>query len=219
VSVDDILRSYEFFDIWMEFDAIDHYLDLVETDLPSIIEVERKNITAQFNADDEEDQQTAGFLEDELDAGITTRFFEGGAYLAVWAAYERGLHKVAALLAKEKHVLIRPEDLKGPTLSAVRKYFDKVLGFSLHLDGTDWERIEMIYRLRNCLAHENGRLLSYSSQKAKDLERWIVAQGGAQVIDGYVVLTGTFVRATLKFLQGLVDDLTKRVQMALGGPA
>ena len=216
MSVDGILRSHEFFDISMEFSAIGHYLDLVEGNLPSITEVERKEIREHFSTDDDESEQIVDFLEYELDAGITTRFFEAGGCLAVWGAYERGLQKVAGILAEAKKIPLRPKDLKGSPRSA-KKYFDRVLGFSLHPDGTDWDRIGMIYCLRNCLAHENGRLLSYASERARKLEKWSSAQAGAQVVDGYVVLSCDFVRATLKFLQQLIDDLIRRVEKALEG--
>jgi hypothetical protein len=105
-SRDDFVRLQTHLGIW----ALDEYVQMLEKELPRLIEVERERIWRDVKAGDEEATYCAELAEQRLDEGITTRLLTGAAIVAIWATYELVVKRVAERMRASRNLAERIDD-------------------------------------------------------------------------------------------------------------
>ncbi len=194
---------------------LDQYVDLLETNLPAIVEADKKRIWENAAKEDDSDgvaSDVARHLEMLLEDGITTRFLASSAFVAIWASYEAAVRRFAQYLATKKGATDMPRR-NGTFVARARKYFSNVLGVPLHDAAADWDRLEELAKIRHAIAHANGRLEDIENAHDVALLKRLAASGrGIALVDEYLVLTVPFLRDSFTFLEALVVELQRRVE-------
>ena len=194
-------------DVW----SLDSYIQILEVELPRVIEQERKRLWKNVEPGDEQQIHYAEIAEYQLDEGITTRLLTGTALIATWATYESVVKRTAKRIQQSKNLRLKLRDIKGSFPESARIYFEDVLQFNLHPPGTDWNRLSIIYGLRNVLAHANGLLEDVPENDRKKIEEWVAAFDGLKIADGYLIISIEFVRRVFNFTSELLSTLGTRV--------
>lgn len=204
-----------FTEIENELGNLFEWLELLENNLPRLIQDGTKRILDDYESDDPADQAVCYYLEAQLKEGVTTRFLIASPLLAAWAIYETAVSELAGYVRKKKEVVLKINNLQGSFLEKARLYFDEVLRFDLHPIGTDWDRLKRIAALRHAFAHANGRMAGVKDGKRKRIiEKWVEANEGLKVVDDdYLVINLTLVRQELEFIAPLIRNLAKRVRI------
>jgi hypothetical protein len=99
-------------------------------------------------------------------AGIFTEYFPSlqrrSALLTVWGYFEHELDKLCALYEAEKGFRLDLSDLNGRGIDRSTAYLEKVVGLNVHKTSQEWNRIKKIQKVRNIVAHQDGRLADRS---------------------------------------------------------
>ncbi len=206
-SLDDFSSYQVLLDVW----ALEAYIQILEVELPRVIEEERKRIWQAVKPGDEQQEHYAEIADYQLDEGITTRPLTGTALIAIWATYEAVVRRSAKRIQESRRLRLKIRDIKGSFPESARMYFEDVLQCDLHPQGTDWDRLNVIYGLRNALAHANGQLEDVPEQKRKKVEEWARAFQGLKIADGYLIVSMEFVRGAFNFINELLCDLGTRI--------
>jgi hypothetical protein len=207
-----VLLDFRFEEVPQDLATLKDCLQLVERGMPNLIKAEKERIWQEWGTDEDADRSVGHFLEGQLDEGVTTRFITAAFVVALWALYEAAVLKYADYIRKAKKLTLKLRDLRGDFLEQGRKYFEEVLHFDLHPVTADWVRLGMLGKLRNALAHANGRLEDLSEPNRGALEQWVSKQSNLKVADDSIVVTFDFARQSWAFMNDLLDDLHKRVR-------
>ncbi len=84
------------------------------------------------------------------------------AFLTVWGYFEHELDKLCALYKSEKGLRLDLADLSGQGVDRSTSYLDKVAGLNVHKTSQEWNQIRNIQKVRNIVAHRDGRLADRS---------------------------------------------------------
>ena len=199
-------------DLW----ALEAYVQMLQVELPRLVESERQRIRQGVKPGDEEADYYADLAECELDEGITTRFLTGAALVAIWATYESVVKRNAERIRESRKLRLKVRDIKGANfLDSARKYYEDVLECELHPKGTDWERLSALYALRNALAHANGQLEDVPEADRKQVEKWATLFQGLKISSGLLLVSMDFVARAFTLINALLIDLDKRLDKEL----
>jgi hypothetical protein len=202
-----------FVEVGYELMMLSEYVALLETNLPTIIEAEKKRIWLDLDREDDADRSSGYHLEQRLEEGVTTRFLTAAAVTGTWAIYEATVAKMASHIQRSKEVSLRMSHLKGNFLQRARRYFDDVLKLDLHPIDTDWSRLERLGNLRNVLAHANGRLWDVPEDDRRRATSWVASTPGLTIVDEeYLIVSLAFARESLSFVDDLLRELVERVR-------
>jgi hypothetical protein len=214
-------RDIHIYHCELEFIILDEYLQFIE----GSIDLTYQNIITKLREQEEyieyDDNQMA-YSYDHLilpDSAkmIFSRFTYNNYFLALWAAYETGLKKIALFLSKAngkkdfetyktekksqgKHI----KDFIRETL----KYFAEIHNIdALANQPMNQEHLNKLRMLRNSIAHNNGRTEDVVDGK---LLAWIKGQQEIFVYGkGWILLNGKFCRDTHKELYCLFKTLCR----------
>lgn len=196
----------------LELLILEEYLDILDNQLPDLMERERKKIWKDVDSKNKYDEDAALFRQHYLDEGISIRFLTAAALIGIWAEYEASVTKLADYLRAARGLKMHISHLRGTFLEAAKRYFDDVLRFPLHPSGTDWDRLKTIAAVRHVLAHANGRLADVDSGKRKVIEE-LVSKGDSLILrEDYLIVSRRYAREALQFVTGLLNDLSTRVE-------
>jgi hypothetical protein len=206
-----------FVDSGYELMILAEYLRLLEAETAEVIERGRERIRrTEHDTDEEVNRSIVSHLEYRLEEGIMTRFLPASVVMASWAIYEATLKEVADWLAADKGIASIDDashKLRGGQLKRARKYYKDFLNVELHPTGTDWRRLERLAELRHVLAHANGSLRDVRKKADRDhLRSWVRETPGLSIEDRYILVSLTFASESLRFINGLVEELVERVR-------
>ncbi len=86
------------------------------------------------------------------------------AFLTVWGYFEHELDKLCALYKSEKGLKLDLTDLTGQGVDRSTAYLEKVAGLNVHKTSQEWNQIRNTQKVRNIVAHRDGRLADRSGE-------------------------------------------------------
>jgi len=198
------------FETEVELLVLEDYLDILDSQLPSLLKRERELIWKDVNPDKQYAEDAALWRQRYLDDGISIRFLTAAAVVGIWAEYEATITRLAEYLRATRVPTAAPFRPRDFVVDA-EKYFTDTLGLYLHPPDADRTRLKALQAVRNALAHANGRLADVPPRKREVVEK--VAQKECDLIirDGYLIASRKYARAALAFVRQLLDELTARV--------
>lgn len=140
-------------------------------------------------------------------------FFRNPLILMSWAAYETGVTEIAdhtsSLLSSDVSSL-SIGDLRGGFTDRAKKYFKTVVPFALYTDESQWNRLMVLYKLRNAIAHAGGRTDRLSKGVRDKIEK--LEEEGLEVYTRYekVTVSEAFLRETVGLVRAEVTALLSR---------
>ena len=95
------------------------------------------------------------------------------ALLSIFSLFENELNKLCYLYMAEKSITIDLSDLKGSGVVRAVEYLSKVVEINTHKSSREWQEIKSIQKLRNVIAHQDGKLYDRQGGKLKDTKLYI----------------------------------------------
>ena len=194
----------------VDLQALGLYLDTVEQQLAFLRDQWRVRLNADLRAATEDE---SGWLQQEsqIREAHVTRSLRGGFIISLWASYESGVSEVANLLEDAKCLPRKfPGGGGGTWIDRAKTYFDSVLEFPLHPDPDDWDRLGVLYAVRNTYAHANGRLRLVRIPARETLEEAIGEGTGIRYEWDGLHVDGPYARGSYEFVESLLKDLIRR---------
>jgi hypothetical protein len=134
------------------------------------------------------------------------RLFCGPFLISLYAVLESSLNELAELIRSEKKVELKLKEINGDILEKAKCYFTKVLGIDLHTDDQRWQTINRLKIVRNCFAHQNGRI-GYTELKNIKLQNIIEQNLGVERFSDVLVVNQSFVQTSLKAVVDFITDI------------
>jgi uncharacterized protein len=206
--------DFRLIEVESEVFALDYYLKLIEQQIRNKEAWERRLSQKRIKKhsltyDDPEyhfEQQELDYL---LEVALP-RLFRGPFLISLYAVYESSVTDIALLIQKQKAIQISINDLKGDFLERAKKYFKDVIKFKLFSGNEVWQRISMLFEIRNAIAYTNGRIEMLNKKTREKIVIWEKQKVGISSNSGYLVVEELFLRDTFRVVSDFLNDLVQR---------
>ena len=197
----------------MELLVLERHLEIIEKQIEQGRKAADDEVTIKCRMLDPEDPDGPaeyGLLIQERDFQVDfvhPRVLRGPFLVTLFAAYESAVTEIARRIQESKGVRISLRDIRrNGFLSQSRKYYEGVLQFELSTSNERWERMRLLSKLRNAIAHANGRVETIGVEKAEELMRW---PGISKEMD-CIIVSEVFLRETFGVVKDDLEDLVAR---------
>lgn len=197
----------------LEFELLDAQLSYIE----GSIDITLQNITAKERRDKEEcieydENQTAycfnGLVLPDSIPIIFSRFIYNNYFLSLWATYENSLEEIADFLVLANSTLCKYSAFKkkGPKeiaakerpnfITTIFRYFKEIHKIDIPtVNPFDQDYLYRLCKIRNNIAHENGRFKDQSDEDYLYLKDWMQHQTDISVSQyGWILFNKKFCR-------------------------
>lgn len=213
--------DFRFWQIEYELSALQEYIRTLESQLPILEKQEREQLEKRVREQnlDEGDRAVQYQQYDNLIEWVLPRFFRGQILITLWAIYESAVIEIADYIREKQGVQLTISDIRADAPNRAKKYFEHILKFPLIVDDQSFETIQMLYGLRNALAHANGRVNAVNENEWNRIKKWHLANAGI-VIDGmlsdepYLMFTSAFIQEAFSAVRDSLHDLMERTRKA-----
>jgi hypothetical protein len=152
---------------WYQYD-VSFSIELI-TSFVQGIEKQAAESVAAFKASKHWKDGHQGLDESSWDLKeIFEEYFPGlqrrSAFLTVWGFFEHELDKLCLQFQSEKGFGLTVSDLSGKGIDRSTSYLEKVAGLEGLKSSKEWNEIKTMQRMRNVIAHDNGRLRDHQGK-------------------------------------------------------
>ena len=123
------------------------------------------------------------------------------AFLTVWSFLEHQLDQLCLFYQSEKGFGLSFMDSSGKGIDRSTSYLEKVAGLEGLKASQEWNRIKMVQRIRNVIAHNDGRLRDHQGKSKNEIVADMKKLGFLHGEDEIIVAEG--------FLSEVVDMCDK----------
>lgn len=164
--------------------SLEKLLKKEEEDLSKRIEVESKKLTKEEREDDlEYYAEELHYVKTEYRTVLRQSFV-----LACCSCLERDLTDFCDYIQETKKLPIKFKMYrgKGAGIKKFKEYLEKEANFKFPTDAT-WNEVLSIYDIRNCIAHNNGRL-GYDARRDNRIQGYIKKRSNLLSLDENAIL-------------------------------
>ena len=174
-----ITLDFRLLGVSMELVVLERHLDIIEKQIEQGRKTADDEVRIQsqrLDPDNPDDAAEYNLLIQERDFEVDfihPRVLPGPFLVTLLAVYESAVTEIARRIHKSKGERISLEDIRATDfLSQSKKYYDGVLQFELSTSNKRRQRIRLLSKLRNVIAHANGRIETIGIEKAEKLLGW-----------------------------------------------
>ena len=193
----------------MELSTLETHIELIEEQITRGEEAAERQFRdkwRELNCDDEAEWDLLRQERDYQVDFVLPRVLRVPFLVTLFTVYEAAVTEVASLVQKKTGIQISIDDLKGGLLDRAKKYYGSVLQIQLSQDDRHWQRISLLFDLRNSIAHTNGRLDLVKSQR-----KWkILLNPGVSEYLGCIVVDADFLRESFMLVKEELEGLVER---------
>lgn len=108
---------------------------------------------------------------------------------------------------KGDDILLSPSDIRGENdIDRARVYLTKILRINFPSDSTEWEEIQNIRRLRNCIVHNHGEC---DKDKYKSVRDYVIRNPTTLSLSGdEIILSGDYCKRALSIVAKFIKLLS-----------
>ena len=133
------------------------------------------------------------------------RYFGYSVIILIFSILEHLLEEVCNIVKRFKNLSLNPGDLKGQGIERAKNYIKKVCKIPFPSDSPEWEFIQDLLEVRNCIVHANGKINEYKNpEKLKDIINRVSGLDSDEY--GYVIIKEEL---PLKLLDNIKELLGK----------
>lgn len=145
------------------------------------------------------------------------RFFRNSAVIMLWALFESYVKDLARYIMQKEGLSVSISDLKGKDpIDGFVKYFRYIANLDLGWSKEKQRELLELNKLRNHLAHCNGRLDSASEKVVKDAKS-LAKTNGIEIHEDCLIVTSEYLESAknlaLNTLESIVVKAHKKYQM------
>jgi len=144
------------------------------------------------------------------------------AFLTVWGYFEHELDELCSLYKSEKGFGLDLSDLKRDGIDRSTSYLQKVAGLKVHKESQEWNCIKKIQKVRNIVAHRDGRLQDREGKPIKEVINYIndmqslSGNGEIKLKEGFLAYVVDTFRAYFRLISESItaneESLNKRAE-------
>jgi hypothetical protein len=139
------------------------------------------------------------------------RFFRNSAVIMLWALFESYVKDLARYIKKRDNHSVSINDLKGKNpVDGFIKYFDFIVGVDLNWDSAKVKSLIELGKLRNHLAHCNGRLESASEKVIQDANE-LAKIDGIEIQEDCLIVTKEYLEQAKEMVLNTLETLVVKV--------
>lgn len=207
--------DFRLFEIDSELFVLDYHLNLIESQIKNKENIERMALEERIKkrglTRTDLDWQIEHYEVDRITDFLLPRFFRSPFLISLFAVYESAVIEIAKLLQTQKRIKLSIKDQKGINfLDKAKKYYKQIIDFQLYSDKAAWERIIILSKVRNAIAHANGRIEMLKPKAQENIKTWENQNIGISSMSGFVVIKESFLRDTLRLVSASLYDLVER---------
>lgn len=159
-----------------------------------------------------------GDLEEKLDEikwiteDLVPRFFLGAFVVALWAAFESEVTRLANYVRAREGTRLSIADLRAPnTQRRLRLYIETIMHEPLEVEPELCSRVDELLLVRNCLAHANGDMSFQREERRKQVDDLVAANVGLAIRDNAVVVNKMFLWNYLQHVACFVNAVLQQI--------
>jgi len=190
-----------------EIYAIDDYYKALEDQIAHTQQIQKSQLDnyltqQKLTPDDIEwDEATSNY--DQLIDHLIPRFFRGPFLISLYALYESIVSEIATAIRtmnprlKSFSSFKKKKRKKGQSyIEIARDYYAEELGTVLCPDISMWEQLIILSKLRNAVAHANGRIEALSPHSKEEIVKIVRDLPDVAAYAGYITFGKDFVAHT-----------------------
>lgn len=133
-------------------------------------------------------------------------------FLSIYSSFESKLNQICLIVMEKDKIELSPKDLRDSGLTRARKYLYNVAKYKLPIPENKWKLSEKYNKVRNTLAHNEGRLDKHDNKKDKDFHNFIKSNSNLK-IDNFnkLVITKNFVLEVENFFNDVYLTICKEL--------
>jgi len=199
----------------VEFELLDEYLSYIEGSIDITLQDITKILRAKEEYFERDDGNPAyyfdGLVLPDSSGMILKRFIYNNYFLSLWATYESGLNELSIFLAEAKITRRFKQKRDEGFVDGILKYFKNEHNIDIPLpEPLSFKSLNYLSRLRNIIAHGNGRTRDISKKDFSALIKWIEEQPEINVSeDGWILLNSKFCRQLYEDLHSSFNKLCR----------
>ena len=216
VSLHEILKmdmDYPGIEIKVELIVLQEYLDQMEAGISAVcdryIEAELKKYEGRNY---EEYQHVYVIAEDEMPRMIRLPFV-----VTIFTLFENSVSLLLSYAQRKEDKGLSLKDINTESLmSGFNKYLEHVLAYEFRFDSQAMEHIDGLQKVRNCVAHTNGNLVSMSETKIEELRKVSERIPGVTIGSRNVEVRKEFLEYSLRVVTSALENLMTYVERRYG---
>lgn len=203
--------------------ALESYLNVLEDQISQAQEQYRLHAvhaleTEKYRLEPHEYGAKLSEIDEAADSQIP-RFFRIGALVSIWGLFESFLTDFAVYICKREKIGLAFRDVRADNFrSQVEKYFEGVLRIQLPWSVQERERLGQLQKLRNFIAHRNGRLMDLPPEKEKEVKALVAKIAGVEIQGNTVVVSSSYIAEAETLVFALVGRFSQQLADRYGGP-
>lgn len=193
----------------MELSTLETHIEVIEEQITrgkEAAERQFRDKLRELNCDNEAEWDLLRQERDYQVDFVLPRVLRVPFLVTLFTVYEAAVTEIASLVQRKKGIQISIDDLKGGLLDRAKKYYDSVLHIQLSQDDRNWQRISLLFDLRNSIAHTNGRLDLVNSQRKRKI---LLNPGVSECLD-CIVVDADFLRESFMLVKEELEGLVER---------
>lgn len=208
----DEILDLRFIEIQHELNALEEYINSIESQLPQLIEKEKGKIFQNRPTDDPVEWQEREKDLYELIEDVLPRYFRNPIIVTLWAIFESAIIEIAKEIKDQLNIPIKLNDIYGDFLDRTNKYFNHIVYFPIDVRGSTWKQFRIFYLLRNTIVHANGRLDSIKNPNdRKAIYAWEEENVGISTRYGNIQCSPEFIKKTYSIVFNFLKEVIESV--------
>ena len=84
------------------------------------------------------------------------QLLRGTSLVALYTIFEDTLFRLCKMVRSDAKVTLQPKDMRGDGIDLAKRFVVKGCNREFPSDSTEWSRIQLFRKIRNCIVHANG---------------------------------------------------------------
>ncbi|MDO8335614.1 MAG: hypothetical protein Q7T74_02410 [Candidatus Saccharibacteria bacterium] len=155
-----------------------------------------------------QDEDTTWYYADELYRidRVFRRSFRYSALVTIHALLETSMNSMCMFLQKKHNIGVGLQDIKGEGIERARLYLSKVCGIKFPETSHEWQELQKLNQVRNCIVHTNGDISLVISPKK--LKMIVQNTHGLEIeAERYLIIDNSYLTAAISWLRSLFLEL------------
>lgn len=133
--------------------------------------------------------------------------------VTIYTLFENSVTQLLKYAQNRENKQLELKDINAKDLpQKCNKYMKHVLNYNFHLDDNFLNEINILNRVRNCIAHTNGSIEALTAENAKFLEQIAKQKNGISITSNQLDVSHTFILEFLQIIEEAVKNLMRYIE-------
>lgn len=208
-------------EVYSELSAVEEYINLMELRAPFLAAQLGDRIFHQLkDDDDDDDRDTLEELQYSCQYVGETTFLHNirsSIVIMLWSTYESNIVRIAERWKRKNrnfNTILR-RNSKDSFLERATKYYEETMNIKLTQTEDDYKQLQVLYMVRNALAHGNGYKESVSKYRWRELQVLERNMKGVTTDAWQVKISESFVREGFSTIRNNLRWLSNQLSASL----